>query len=89
MIGTRPDQATVIPRFGLNRVELATAIGVSANSVDLMVREGILPPPRRWHSRKIWLVADVLAAMASWPEDGGVQPGATGEDAGDDWEMSA
>ena len=52
-----------IPRLGLSRTELAVAIGVSTGSVDQMVSEGVLPPPRRWHSRKIWLVAEVEAYL--------------------------
>ncbi|WP_250954111.1 hypothetical protein [Rhizobium sp. CG5] len=60
-----------VPRLGLNRVELAQAIGVSATSVDQMVKEGYLPPPRRWHTRKVWLLSDVEAALQAWPEDAG------------------
>ena len=59
-----------VPRLGLNRSEVALAIGVSANTVDVMVREGALPPPRRWNNRKIWLVAEIEAAMLEWPADG-------------------
>ena len=46
-----------IPRLGLSRAELAIAVGVSVGSVDQMVLEGVLPPPRIWHSRKIWLLS--------------------------------
>lgn len=59
-----------VPRLALNRAELALAIGVSANTVDLMVHEGFLPRPRKWHSRKIWIVSEIEAAMSEWPEDG-------------------
>ena len=34
------------------RAEVAAAIGVSVNTVDLMVVEGFLPPPRRWPHRE-------------------------------------
>ena len=64
------DLSRNVPRLGLNRLEVAQAIGVSANTVDLMVEEGFLPKPRKWHSRKVWLVSDVVAALASWPEEG-------------------
>lgn len=60
-----------VPRIALNRAELALAIGVSSNTVDVMVAEGALPPPRKWHTRKIWLVAEVEAAILDWPTDGG------------------
>ena len=59
-----------VPRLALNRAELALAIGVSANTVDLMVQEGFLPRPRKWHTRKIWIVSEIEAAMSEWPEDG-------------------
>lgn len=59
-----------VPRLALNRAELALAIGVSTNTVDLMVQEGYLPKPRKWHSRKIWIVTEIEAAMSEWPEDG-------------------
>lgn len=69
-----------VPRIALNRTELALAIGVSANTVDVMVTEGALPRPRKWHSRKLWLVAEVEAAMMEWPN--GAPP--AGED-DEDW----
>ena len=58
-----------VPRIGLSRAEVALAIGVSGNTVDLMVSEGMLPAPRRWHTRKIWLVAEIEAALAAWPSE--------------------
>lgn len=81
------DFSRPVPRLGLNRAEVAIAIGVSVNTVDLMVEEGFLPPPRKWHSRKVWLVPEIVAAMAEWPEDG---ISSQGKDAGgEDWSMSA
>lgn len=68
----------LVPRLGLNRSELALSIGVSINTVDKMVEEGALPAPRKWHSRKIWIVAEVEAAMMEWPADGV-------DDDDDDW----
>jgi excisionase family DNA binding protein len=35
-----------------------------------MVIEGALPPPRRWHSEKLWLVSEVEAFLNDWPIDG-------------------
>lgn len=81
------DISRSVPRLGLNRAEVALAIGVSVNTVDLMVTEGVLPRPRKWHSRKVWLVSEIAAAMSEWPEDGEAK---RGEDADNDsWEMSA
>jgi predicted DNA-binding transcriptional regulator AlpA len=59
-----------VPRLALNRTELAVAIGVSTDSVDAMVSEGALPRPRRWHKRKLWLVAEVEAFLTELPADG-------------------
>lgn len=76
-----------VPRIGLNRAEVATSIGVCANTVDLMVKEGCLPPPRRWHSRKVWLISEIEAALQAWPEDGDIRD--RGKDAGhDEWRAS-
>lgn len=82
------DLSRNVPRLGLNRSEVAMAIGVSANTVDLMVEEGFLPRPRKWHSRKVWLVAEIAAAMSEWPEDG-IPKLREGADDGDDWRASA
>jgi len=29
-----------------------------------------LPPPRQWHSRKLWLVSEVEAYLNEWPSEG-------------------
>ena len=64
-----PSLRRPVPRIGLTRAEVALAIGVSGNTVDVMVAEGVLPPPRRWHSRKVWLVSEIETALAAWPSD--------------------
>lgn len=71
---TPASQIRNIPRLGLNRNELALAIGVSVNTVDKMVQDGALPPPRKWNTRKIWIIAEVEAAMHEWPIDGEPTP---------------
>ena len=58
-----------VPRLGLNRAEVALAIGVSPTTVDVMVAEGALPPPRRWHTRLFWRVNEIDAFMSEWPTD--------------------
>lgn len=65
----------LVPRLGLNRSEVALSIGVSPNTVDLMVKEGFLPKPRKWHTRKIWIVSEIEAALHEWPTDDSVNPG--------------
>ncbi|MDO3434378.1 hypothetical protein QWJ46_16990 [Rhizobium sp. CBN3] len=80
----------IVPRLGLNRAEVALAIGFSVNSVDLMVAEGFLPKPRIWHSRKVWLVSEIEASMSEWPEDGlPLGKGEKDADDGDIWRASA
>lgn len=59
-----------VPRLALSRSELAISIGVSPTSIDVMVEEGVLPPPRQWHTRKLWIVQEVQAALMEWPEAG-------------------
>lgn len=71
----------LILRLGLNRTELALSIGVSPNTVDKMVADGALPHPRKWNTRKIWLVAEVEAAMLEWPSTGPEQDA-------EDWSMT-
>lgn len=60
----------IIPRLALGRSELALSIGVSTGSIDVMVAEGVLPPPRRWHTRKLWIVSEVEAFLNDWPTEG-------------------
>ncbi len=87
-MGTTVDLTRNVPRLGLNKSEVALAIGVSVNTVDLMVEEGFLPKPRKWHTRKVWLVAEVATAMSEWPEDG-IPKQREDADDGDDWRASA
>lgn len=72
-----------VPRLCLNRAEVAMSIGVSPNTVDEMVREGFLPKPRRWHTRKVWIVSEIEAAMSEWPTDESSKP-----DEDDEWRMT-
>lgn len=75
MSGQTYDLTRNVPRLGLNRTEVAVAIGVSPNTVDAMVDEGRLPRPKVWHKRKVWLVHEVVAAMNDWPDDGKASTG--------------
>lgn len=65
-----PAAGKPLPRLALNRTELAVSIGVSPTSIDVMVAEGALPHPRKWHTRKLWIVAEVEAYLMEWPSDG-------------------
>lgn len=61
-----------IIRLALSRAEVALSISVSVSSVDQMVAEGALPSPRKWHSRKLWLVSEIEAYLNELPSEGGV-----------------
>lgn len=65
----RTETTRPIPRLALSRAELAVSIGVCGNTVDQMVVDGLLPPPRRIGKRKLWPLAAVETALQSWPED--------------------
>jgi len=81
--------ARQVPRLGLNRSEVALAIGVSVNTVDLMVAEGFLPKPKLWHSRKLWLVSEIEASLSEWPEAGlPLEKGEKDVDDSDSWRAS-
>lgn len=60
-----------IPRLGMNRVELSQSIGVSVDTIDRMVEDGFLPPPKKWHNRNIWVISEVEKAMLNWPTKAG------------------
>lgn len=85
--------ATVIhapPRLALNRAELALSLGFCVNTIDVLVKDGRIPPPRRFNKRKIWLVHEVTAALTEWPSDG--QPQANkqeGDVENSEWSTSA
>ncbi|KAB0682030.1 hypothetical protein [Aureimonas leprariae] len=85
----RPGDVASVPRLSLSRAELAQAIGVSPNSIDEMVREGLLPRARRWHTRKLWITAEVAAYISEWPVDGATGEVAAPDQGEDDWRASA
>lgn len=70
-MNARPVIDRPVPRLAMSLEDLALSIGVSPNSVLKMVEEGCLPPPRLWHRRKVWRVAEIDAALAEWPTAGG------------------
>lgn len=71
-------QTRAVPRLGLSRTEVALSIGVSPGSVDKMVEEGVLPQPRIWHTRKIWVASEIEAALQRLPERGTENKGRSG-----------
>jgi len=58
-----------VVRLALSRAEVALSIGVGVNTIDVMVAGGFLPPPRKWHSERLWLVSEVEAYLKAWPTE--------------------
>lgn len=56
--------------FGLSRTEAAWLIGVSPTMWDSLVRDGLMPKPKRIGSRTIWDRAAVERAWGAIPEEG-------------------
>lgn len=54
-----------LPPRGLRRTEAAAYIAVSVGTFDQMVREGVMPAPKRYGSRTIWDRLAVDAAFAA------------------------
>ena len=57
-----------VVRFAMSRVEAAFMAGVSTGSFDKMVAEGVLPQPRIWGARKLWLKPELELALLDLPE---------------------
>lgn len=66
----RSDISATLPVvFGLDRLQAAASIGVSAATFDKMVAEKRMPTPRLINSRKVWDVDELRAAFKSLPKD--------------------
>ena len=61
--------------IGLRRFEAAAAVGVSATYFDGMVRAGVMPQPKIYRSKKIWVVDELAAALDALPREGGESEG--------------
>lgn len=59
-------------RRGLNREEAAACVGVSPNTFDRMVVDGLMPGPKRIYGRKVWDVRALDRAFEALP--GGEDP---------------
>lgn len=56
--------------FGLDRVQAAAAIGVSATTFDGMVKNNQMPRPRIINTRRVWDVDEIRTAFKCLPRDG-------------------
>lgn len=63
-----------VTRFGLSRADAAFLAGVSVGTFDKMVGEGVMPSPRTFGARKIWLRPEVEQALFALPEVEAAEP---------------
>ena len=56
--------------FGLDRMQAAASIGVSATTFDVLVSQKAMPTPRLINSRKVWDVDEIRNAFKCLPKDG-------------------
>ena len=56
--------------FGLDRIQAAAAIGISATTFDQLVEDNLMPRPRMINTRKVWDVDELRQAFKSLPRDG-------------------
>lgn len=56
--------------FGLDRLQAAASIGVSATTFDALVSQRKMPSPRLINSRRVWDVDEIRNAFKSLPKDG-------------------
>lgn len=69
-----PSEARPIPRRGLQRIEAAMYISVSASKFDEMVADGRMPTPRRIDGRKVWDIRELDLAFDALPKDNAAEP---------------
>lgn len=79
-----PPAMPITPPRGLSRLESARHVGVSASYFDQLVRDGLMPKPKRVGARVIWDRVKLEAFFEALPEDGET-PGA-GADSFADWQ---
>lgn len=56
--------------FGLDRLQAAASIGVSATTFDRMVDDNLMPRPRVINTRRVWDVDELRSAFKALPRDG-------------------
>ena len=67
----RADVAAGLPIvFGLDRIQAAAAIGVSATTFDHLVGNNLMPRPRLINTRRVWDVDELRQAFKCLPRDG-------------------
>lgn len=56
-----------LPPIGLSRDEAAAYIGVSATTLDRLIKDGMMPRPKRVYGRVVFSRADLDRAFAALP----------------------
>lgn len=62
--------ATLPIVFGLDRLQAAASIGVSATTFDTLVRDNLMPKPRLINTRRVWDVDEIRTSFKSLPREG-------------------
>lgn len=67
----RSEIAATLPIvFGLDRLQAAASIGVSATTFDRLVGDNLMPRPRVINTRRVWDVDELRDAFKALPRDG-------------------
>jgi len=69
----KPDRPDILPRslppIGLSREVAAAFIGVSPSKFDELVKDGMMPKPKRIDGRRVWSRASIEKAFNRLPGD--------------------
>lgn len=69
-VAIRHDALPPPTRRGLHREEAAAYVGVSPNTFDRMVADGLMPKSRPVYGRKVWDVRALDRSFDALPGDG-------------------
>lgn len=82
-VAIRHDALPPPTRRGLHREEAAAYVGVSPNTFDRMVADGLMPKPRPVYGRRVWDVRALDRAFDALPGD---DDSAQGSEDGNAWD---
>jgi predicted DNA-binding transcriptional regulator AlpA len=79
----RTGRASVLPASlpprGLNRVQAAEYVGVSPSHFDALVRQRVMPGPKRLARRVVWDLTQLDSAFDALPDEGEQDSGDRGD----------
>jgi prophage regulatory protein len=65
---TRPAPIIQTPPIMVDRAQAATALGIGERTLESLVAEGRLPPPRKISAQRVgWLWTELVAAAQALP----------------------